>query len=106
MHIKKKQNRLLLLDDYIKKSIFVFAILRFTSIFSCIPPNPHQSCPFLLPPAFYMYAVRFAIYKGEERRKRGNNTTPTRSKSSILIYVCLEIFRSKKTISKEVKNVI
>jgi hypothetical protein len=33
-----------------------------------------------------MYAVRFAIYKGEERRKRGNNTTPTGSKSSILIY--------------------
>jgi hypothetical protein len=39
MLTKKKQNRLLLLDDYIKKSIFVFAILRSISIFNRIPPN-------------------------------------------------------------------
>jgi hypothetical protein len=32
MLIKKKHNQLLPLDDYIKKSIFLFAILRFISI--------------------------------------------------------------------------
>jgi hypothetical protein len=42
MHMKQKQNRLLPLDDYIKKSIFVFALLGFISKFSRIPPNPHR----------------------------------------------------------------
>jgi len=66
----------------------------------------------LLSSAFYkVWAVIIATFKREEGRKRGNITTParTRSKSSILIpacLACLEIFRNKKTISKEVKVVL
>lgn len=59
----------------------------------------------LLPPAFYrIFAVRFANCNQKEKWSR--TIWNQKTKSNRLIQICFKIFWSKKTISKEIKDLI
>jgi len=57
----------------IERYCLAFAIFRFISIFSWIPPNAHQGCPFITARLLYhMLSDLLSIREKKENKEKGS----------------------------------